>query len=190
MADGRDNTTPEPVPTPQLETVADRLQKLEKQLATLQDPVVLEQQLANRIMQRIQEQAPAALPSGMAGEGGVSAFGARLTAAALRASPTGEKLESVWSLFHVFKELRLIFQMYFDPRYRVSRLAQLAVPAVFALIAVNYAFFNYLMISIPVLTPIAERLVLIFLAVALYKILSREAARYNEVLLYLARYSS
>ena len=37
-------------------------------------------------------------------------------------------------------------------------------------------------------TPILERAVLIVLAVALYQVLSREAARYGDVLAYLTRY--
>ena len=51
----------------------------------------------------------------------------------------------------------------------------------------NYFFFNLLFISVPILTQIVERLVLVVLAVGLYKVLSREAARYAEVLNYLAR---
>ncbi|MGL6073293.1 MAG: hypothetical protein ACRC8S_03920 [Fimbriiglobus sp.] len=192
MADGRDTPTSEPLPTPQLETVADRLQKLEKQLANLQDPSVLEQQLANRILTRLQEQTPQALPSGLASQNGLSAFGAKvITAAAIQSMPGGEKsAESIWSFFQIFKELRLIAQMYLDPRYRVSRLAQIAVPSVFILMIGNYFFFGWLMIQIPLLTPVVERTVLIFLAIALYKVLSREAGRYNEVLQYLARYGS
>jgi hypothetical protein len=47
-----------------------------------------------------------------------------------------------------------------------------------------------LAIQIPILTPLAERVVLIALAVILYKILSREAARYRQVLDYLTSYGT
>jgi hypothetical protein len=192
MADGRDTPTPEPLPTPQLETVADRLQRLEKQLATMQDPNVLEQQLANRILTRLHEQSPQAIPSGLASQNGLSAFGAKIiTSAAMQSVPGGEKTtESIWAFFHIFKELRLIGQMYLDPRYRLSRVAQIGVPLVLILMVGNYFFFGWLMIQIPLMTPVVERVVLIFLAIALYKVLSREAGRYNEVLQYLARYGS
>jgi hypothetical protein len=80
-------------------------------------------------------------------------------------------------------------RMYFDSRYRTSRLAQFAVPGLLCSMGLNYAFFSFLFIQIPILSPLAERVVLILLAVALYKVLSWEAARYKEVLNYLSRFS-
>jgi len=88
----------------------------------------------------------------------------------------------------LFKEFRLMFRMYFDPRYRLSRVGQFGVPSIIALAVLNYLAFQSIF-AIPVVAEIFERLFLIVLAVALYKILSREVIRYTAVLAYLARYS-
>ena len=77
--------------------------------------------------------------------------------------------------------------MYFDPRYRLSRLAQVGVPLVVVVMVINYLFWNYLA-AIPVLSQICERVALAVLAVVLYKLLAMESLRYKAVLDYLARY--
>ena len=87
----------------------------------------------------------------------------------------------------VLRELKLIVQMYLDPRYRLSRLTQLGVPVLAALAALNYATFNYMLPVIPFLSPISERLILLVLGAALAVVLNREALRYGAVLDYLAR---
>lgn len=92
-----------------------------------------------------------------------------------------------WSWAGIVQTLRLIVRMYFDPRYRLSRLAQVGVPVVLLAMAVNYTFWNYLA-AIPVLSQFGERLALAVLAVVLYKVLAMEAVRYKAVLDYLARY--
>ncbi|CAN5366866.1 hypothetical protein BH11PLA2_BH11PLA2_47540 [soil metagenome] len=92
-------------------------------------------------------------------------------------------------LFHgLLSELRLIPGMYFDSRYRLSRLCQIAVPCIFVLLVINYLFFNYSLGFIPAVPQILERVIILILGVLLYKVLSREADRYRGVLEYLARY--
>lgn len=87
----------------------------------------------------------------------------------------------------VLRELRLIAQMYLDPRYRLSRVAQLGVPAILILAVMNYVTFNLLFPSIPFLSPIIERLFLLVFGAILAVLLSREAIRYQAVIDYLAR---
>lgn len=89
----------------------------------------------------------------------------------------GAKL-SVWT------EFRLMARMYVDPHYRVSRVAQFGVPVILVMMVLNNLFWP----GIPLLTPILMQLTLVILSVALYKLLSREAARYAEVLAYLSRH--
>jgi hypothetical protein len=84
--------------------------------------------------------------------------------------------------------LQTMLRMYFDPRYRVSRVAQFAVPGIVICMVLNYFFFNQLMLTFWIITPTLERIVLIGLAVGLYKVLSREVVRYREVLAYLTRF--
>lgn len=94
-----------------------------------------------------------------------------------------------WLFNGFWTELRLIPRMYFDPRYRLSRWTQIGVPVVLALLIANYVFFSYSPMSlIPVLPAIIERLLVLFFGVVLYKLLSREAVRYKQVLDYLAKY--
>lgn len=93
-----------------------------------------------------------------------------------------------WFILDLWAELRLAVRMYFDPRYRLSRLAQIAFPAFFLLIALNYFLFS-VWFSIAVVSPIVERLLDVILAVLAYRILARELDRYRAVLDYLARYT-
>jgi hypothetical protein len=86
--------------------------------------------------------------------------------------------------FAVWRELRLMIHMYFDPRYRLSRVCQFGMPAVLVLMVLNFFFLG----AIPYIGFLLERLALVVLAVALYKLLSWEAARYAAVLRYLAQY--
>ena len=153
------------VTAPPLETLAERLRALEGQLAALQSRVP----------------PPGPVPAGYAAP---SASGALELAAGVAFGSA----RSFWSRLAFLRELRLTFGMYVDSRYRVSRVTQLAAPGLLALMVANYFFFNWLMVGVPLLTPIFERVVLIGLAVALYQVLSREAARYGDVLAYLTNY--
>jgi len=93
-----------------------------------------------------------------------------------------------WFLAQLLDEARLAVHMYFDSRYRVSRLFQFMVPSVLALFALNYFFFA-VWLSFPVISPVLERIGCVMLGVLLYRLLTRELARYRDVLDYLARYS-
>jgi len=94
---------------------------------------------------------------------------------------------SPWSWAGVVQTLRLIVRMYFDPRYRLSRLAQIGVPVIVLCAVVNYLFWNYLA-AVPVLSQVCERVLLVLFAVVLYKVWAAEAVRYQAVLDYLTRY--
>ena len=60
-------------------------------------------------------------------------------------------------------------------------------PAVLAMFAVNYVVFA-VWLPIPIFSAVAERVVCVLLGVFLYKLLTRELARYRDVLDYMARY--
>jgi hypothetical protein len=99
---------------------------------------------------------------------------------------------SVWTWLNtsILGELRLIVRMYFDPRYRLSRLTQFGVPIIVTLVVLNYLFFTFscLLPTVTMLPQILERIIIVVLAFGMMKILSREAARYRSVLEYLSRY--
>lgn len=93
-----------------------------------------------------------------------------------------------WFFGQLWAELRLAVRMYFDPRYRVSRTAQVAFPLFAILLILNYFLFS-VWFSIPVVSPVAERVLDVIIVVLAYRILTRELDRYRAVLDYLARYS-
>jgi hypothetical protein len=174
-ADRMPSPMPDPTTAPHLETVADRLQKLERTLADLK--------AADR------PSTNGYLPDGLTAGPPAGGGGSLVPAAVLRAVlPAGDG--GLFARVPVLNELRLMAKMYFDPRYRLSRVAQFGVPAVLALMLFSYVFFNHMfgVPFVPLVSVILERLALIVLAVALYKILAREAARYASVLNYLSRY--
>jgi hypothetical protein len=92
-----------------------------------------------------------------------------------------------WFLPNLIAELRLIATMYFDPRYRISRTTQFALPGILLLLIFNYCFFS-VWVSITFLSPFVERLLAVIAGMLIYTLLIREVARYREVLAYLARY--
>ena len=165
---------PDPTDAPQLETVADRLQKLERALADLK---TADRPTANGY-----------LPHGLTA-GPPAAGGSLVPAAVLRAVlPNTDG--GLLSRMPVLGEFSLMARMYFDPRYRLSRVGQFGVPAVLATMLLCYVFFNHMFSVpfIPLVSVVLERLALVVLAVVLYKVLAREAARYASVLNYLSRY--
>lgn len=94
-----------------------------------------------------------------------------------------------WFLLQLLGEFRLALRMYFDPRYRISRTAQFAIPGIILLAVINYFLFATMM-NIAVVGPILERTIDVVLFIVAYKLLTWEIARYKDVLAYLSRYSS
>ena len=106
---------------------------------------------------------------------------------ALTAAPADGDTPRRW-YSAIFRELKLIARMYLDPRYRLSRVAQFGVPLVLLLMVANYFVFAYLCFGgIWIISPIAERLGNLILAVGGYSILRKETVRYQAVLEYLTR---
>ncbi|MCE9565443.1 MAG: hypothetical protein K8U57_25755 [Planctomycetes bacterium] len=102
-------------------------------------------------------------------------------------TPPGETGQRRWFFWQLWTEARLIFRMYFDPHYRVSRTTQFAIPGIVLLLVFNYFFFS-VWVSIAFVSPIMERLLAVGLGILGYKMMMRELGRYREVLDYLARY--
>ena len=94
-----------------------------------------------------------------------------------------------WFFGQLWADVRLAAQMYFDPRYRVSRTAQIAFPLFAALVVLNYFVFS-VWVSISFVSPVAERLLDVILVVLAYRVLVRELDRYRAVLDYLTKYAA
>lgn len=105
---------------------------------------------------------------------------------------TSDPTQRTWLAIQIWAELKLLVHMYFDPRYRISRTTQFAIPGIALLLVFNYFFFA-VWFSVPVLSllsPILERVLDVLFCVIGYKLLMRELGRYRDVLNYLARYGS
>jgi len=94
-----------------------------------------------------------------------------------------------WFFAQLWAEMVLAFKMYVDPRYRVSRTAQMAFPLFAALLVLNYFLFA-VWLAYPIISPVAERLLDVVIVVIAYRVLVRELDRYRAVLDYLARYAA
>jgi len=191
LTDGGTNSSSngQAMPPGQLETVADRLAKLERTLATLQDQGQIEQRVTEKLLAKMSEHNPVAMLPSVSGLATGSLFQGVMTAAATAAvDGKAAKLTSTfWDALGILKEFQLIFRMYFDPRYRLSRVAQLGVPIILVLMVLNYLNFTQVW-TLAIVAPIMERGTFLALAFIMYKILSREAQRYSDVLKYLAQF--
>ena len=187
------------VAAPQDAALLERIRRLEDALAQRPAPVTAvvphdEDQLAERLLTIISAKAAqhrAATSNAPPAPSGV----APIQTYAQYPFPPGAAMPpnepSVWSWFmsSVIGEIKLIGRMYLDPRYRLSRFAQLGVPILLAAFVFNYFFFLLPPIgSLPVVREILERVVCILLSIGLYKVLAREVVRYRQVLEYLSQY--
>jgi hypothetical protein len=178
--------------------LAERVRRLEEQLATREAAPPADEEVARRVLTLLAEKAaqhraqsageppvpgliPAAVTAARVAQTYFPAGPDAPPGAAAQPAETGFR---AWLVTQVADEFRLIFRMYFDPRYRLSRVAQFGVPIVLALMVLNYFF----VASLPVVGFLFERLLLIVLAVVLYRILAREVVRYRAVLDFLARF--
>ena len=82
-----------------------------------------------------------------------------------------------WLLFDVATEFRAIYAMLFDRRFQFTWAGRLVPLAALVLIILSY----WTVGSIPFVGGILDRLVNVALIVIAYKVLSREARRYREL---------
>lgn len=207
MIDPTEDADPTPArPNGRRSAIEDRVRKLEAAVVELKESAPTEDAVADRVIARLGSIAGAGriLPA----MNGTHIDDAEVVAERVplaevadpprHAPPSGAVLQPpvvpldparrAWFLFQLLAEFRLMARMYFDPRYRVSRTAQFAVPAVVGLFALNYFFFS-VWFSIAILSPICERVVIVLLGVFLYKVLTRELTRYREVMEYMATHA-
>ncbi|HVK07686.1 MAG TPA: hypothetical protein VM597_02800 [Gemmataceae bacterium] len=159
------------------DTVEDRLRRLEGEVADLRHTL---SDLADIVVGDIKERREVA-----------AAVSAPIPEVPIPASlvPGGETTLAVvgaarrpWLVFDLLKEIGTTAKMYMDPRYRVRRSTQLIVPVLVGMMVADYLLFRGLFLEVPVVTPVLEHLIGGLLAVLLYKVLSREVARYRQVL--------
>ncbi len=185
-----------PSHSPREVELEDRIRKLEAALAERPIPSSTDEEtLAERVMAKMTALIPLNAVNGAGGAGGRvlvldndgNAIPPPPSGAVLRPpEPPSDPAGRRWFFTQLWAEIRLIMTMYLDSRYRVSRLTQIALPLIAILVVANYFLFSW--VSIPLVSLVLERLIVAILGVLTYKILTRETARYREVLEYLARY--
>ncbi len=83
-----------------------------------------------------------------------------------------------WFFFDALTEVRSMYWMYFDPRYRLSWFGRLGPLVIVALIVTSYFWMPGT--SLPFLGLILDKAADLILAYVLFKLLSHEARRYRE----------
>ena len=162
--------------SPGSEQVAERLEHLEGEVAELRHTL---SELAEIVVGDIKERREAAiLVSAPVPEIPIPAS---LVPGGQTTLNTMTALRRPWLLIDLLRETGTAVRMYMHPRYRVRRSTQFTVVLLIGSLIANYLVFNVLFLHIPVVTEIVERLIDIVLAVLLYKVLSREVARYRQM---------
>lgn len=162
--------------------LGDRIHRLEGEVAELRHTL---SELAEIVVGDIKERREAALAVS-APVGPEMAIPASLVPGGQAAVSAVSALRRPWLLVDLLREVGAAVKMYMDPRYRVRRSTQLMVPLLLGLVVANYFFFNLLLLHIPVVTEVVERLILAVLVVLLYKVIGREVARYRQTVAQLA----
>jgi hypothetical protein len=165
------------------EVLHERVRRLEDAVAALQDTRSLEERVLNRVTENVRPRVEASFQR---------LDGTRRPAPAPSPAPlplpplpqvqavTPSALRSGWTLFELAGELRTFVRMFFDMRYRVTWYTWLVtvIGLSFVLLSHWVVPFAYL----PVVGPVLDKAVDLFLILFIYKVLTLEAQRYREAL--------
>lgn len=190
--------------TMELETLEQRIERLEMAIAALQDTRAMEDRVVEKVSKRMASEY----------RGSISPNGAEkivdktrhpltvisdwmpkkkiesvpsaartttepqipLPASAPRVTP--DMVQQAWFLVDVWKELVNIVKMFFDVRYMVGWWTRLTVMIMIPAILLTNWWVPFA--SVPVIGPIFDRAIGLVLAFFLYKTLMREASRYRQ----------
>jgi hypothetical protein len=172
-----------------VESLEQRVQRLEATVAALQDTQALEQRIVDTVVQQLQGKV-AAEAERLAGERLVSERRASATLMmsaaekALRAasplvSPTAS--HASWMAVDMVLELVAIFRMFFDFRYKVGWTTRVLVLLLLPAILTSNWWFPGTNLEFLGIGRILDKLVDLALAFIMYKALSREAQRYQQM---------
>ena len=172
------------------ETLEQRVHRLEDAVAALQDTQIMEDRVCERVMGKMGR----ILPPDAAGiiEAERRGYPPAGDAPPAEEPPPGSPplppavTRSAWLVVEVFRELRTIIRMFFDPRFRVSWSAVFALMILAAILVSQWLPQPWMII--PVIGPVLDKVVGLILALFAYKILSREMRRYQEAVAHLPSY--
>jgi hypothetical protein len=177
------DSPPVAVPPPALE---ERVQRLEEQVAVLQDTHKVEDRITERLARRMERKQ-----SNPAIQAPVAAFAqpSRPPPVAAIAPPSelppvivleGKSGRQPWLFLDIYTEFRAMLGMFLDARYRVFYMTwqtKVYPPLLLAFMVLTWLTIS----SIPIVGSVLEKVAELVLAFFLYKVLSREAWRYREI---------
>jgi hypothetical protein len=164
-------------------TIEQRVQRLEDAVASLQNTGAMEERITQRLAERLEgrpalshqivESRSSSLPLLKKPAPGNSGTAPPLDPALMR---------QPWLLFDFLAELGAIVRMFFDVRYHVGWSARLTVLVLVPLILLSQWWLQWFpLVWIPIVGPVLDKVVDLFLAFLVYKALSREARRYQQL---------
>jgi hypothetical protein len=166
-----------------------RVRRLEDAVATLQDTHPLEERIVERVSRRLNRTTSHALQE----SGGVFSASRQLLPAALdlirnkadeaqrRSADSSGPLGRAWLLFDAYAEVRTIVRMFLDRRYRPTWLARVVPLTLLILILTSWIWLPVPSILGTTILTILDKTADLALAFLAFKILSREARRYREL---------
>lgn len=194
-------------PVPQIEALEYRVRRLENTVSALQDTRVLEDRVSERIANRLsrkpgkttmREKASVIIdvgrrllpltaekPEPPPAQPAESAAGAGPPPTAAPPAPEPPPAQSIWLVFDIYSEGLAILRMFIDPHYRMPWRTRLIPLILFAAILTSWywlpgtGFLNEFP-GLALLARSLDKMVDLFLAFFLFKILGREAQRYQK----------
>lgn len=170
------------------ETLERRVRRLEDAVAAIQDTHLMEDRVVERVAHRVEHLSYSQSSGLIVGAARmllpktIDAIPENGTAAANGTASTAEP-QPAWSMLIIFQEFRWILRMLTDYRYRMSWTGRAVL--VVAIIACILSWF--LLSGLWFIGGIIDRIVLILAAVITYKAMTREVARYQELMARLYR---
>jgi hypothetical protein len=172
-----------------ISTLEERVQRLEKAVAGLQDTRQIEERVAENVTARVRRDQSNGIQAAVnpildAGRRLLPVAtlalkqGASAVDAQAQSSPTGPARN--WLLFELYAEVRAAIRMYVDPRYRVSWQGRILPVVLVVAIFTSWIWFPGTSILPEVASDLIVKVVDLLLAFVLFEVLHREVHRYRK----------
>ena len=166
------------------EALERRVRRLEDAVAAIQDTHLMEDRVVERVAHRV-EHLSYQQSSGLIVGAARMLLPKTIDAVPENGSATENGTASpptqarpAWSVLGIFQEFRWVLRMLTDYRYRMTWTGRIVL--VLAVVVVILSWF--ILSGLPLVGGILDRIVLILTAVVTYKAMTREVARYQELM--------
>ena len=159
--------------------IEQRLRRLEAAVAALQDTQIMEERVAERVVQKLKRTPLKALrdSASVIVDVGKSMVPLKTEPSGTQPKPEENTVEKPgWLLLDLWSEVRTFGRMLFDHRYPFSYAGRFGP----VIIACTYIF-SWLFLAGSIVGGTLDRILAIVLAFLLYKIMSREVQRYRAM---------